>query len=127
MAAQSVHRTTADEPDQTGCHEGPTIHFDRPPAGASVPLPSDSPLGPPLCGGECRADVRWEGRVRRNFSTVVGGQWRTSKKQRSTEKRWPSSDRRGREWVRRTAIATRAEQSRCQVGPTKSLSPAGRS
>jgi hypothetical protein len=37
MAAQSVHRTTADEPDQTGCHEGPTIHFDRPPAGALAP------------------------------------------------------------------------------------------
>jgi hypothetical protein len=30
-AAQSVHRTTADEPDQTGCHAGPPIHFDRPP------------------------------------------------------------------------------------------------
>jgi hypothetical protein len=30
MAAQSVHGTTADEPDQTGCHEGPTILFDRP-------------------------------------------------------------------------------------------------
>jgi hypothetical protein len=26
--------TTADEPDQTGCHEGPAIHFDRPRAGA---------------------------------------------------------------------------------------------
>jgi hypothetical protein len=33
-AAQSVQRTTADEPDQTGCHAGPTIHFDRPRAWA---------------------------------------------------------------------------------------------
>jgi hypothetical protein len=39
MAAQSVHRTTADEPDQTGCHEGPTIHFDRPPCRSPRPSP----------------------------------------------------------------------------------------
>jgi hypothetical protein len=39
MAAQSVHRTTADEPDQTGCHEGPMIHFDRP---VQEPLPQTS-------------------------------------------------------------------------------------
>jgi hypothetical protein len=33
-AAQSVHRTTADEPEQTGCHAGPTIH---PRAGTPAP------------------------------------------------------------------------------------------
>ena len=39
-AAQSVHRTTADEPEQTGGHAGPTILFDRtrqdPPPLASI-------------------------------------------------------------------------------------------
>jgi hypothetical protein len=44
MAAQSVHRTTADEPEQTGCHEGPTIHFDRPPGGSPTPR-FNRPLG----------------------------------------------------------------------------------
>jgi hypothetical protein len=39
-AAQSVHCTTADEPDQTGCQEGPTIHFDRPPCRNPRPLAS---------------------------------------------------------------------------------------
>jgi hypothetical protein len=37
-AAQSVQRT--------GCHEGPTIHFDRPPAGTPAPRLIRFPVGP---------------------------------------------------------------------------------
>jgi hypothetical protein len=38
MAAQAVHRTTARWGlTRTECHEGPTIHFDRPPAGTPAP------------------------------------------------------------------------------------------
>jgi hypothetical protein len=51
MAAQSAHRTTADEPDQTGFHEGPTILF-TPPAGSPAPRLIRSPVGPPFC--DCR-------------------------------------------------------------------------
>jgi hypothetical protein len=55
MAAQSVHRTTADEPDQTGYHEGPTIHFDRP---QQEPRPSlhSFPCGP--AAPTSRSDVQ---------------------------------------------------------------------
>ena len=35
MAAQSIQRT--------GCHEGPTIHFDRPRAGTPAPSPHSFP------------------------------------------------------------------------------------
>jgi hypothetical protein len=55
MAAQSVQRTTADEPDQTGCHEGPTIHFDRPPAGTPPLTSSDFRCGPPAIPNAMRA------------------------------------------------------------------------
>ena len=38
-------------PDQTECHEGPRIHFDRPRAGTLAPSPPSFPrLGPPFCG-----------------------------------------------------------------------------
>jgi hypothetical protein len=47
-AAQSVQRTTADEPEQTGGHEGPTIHFDRPRAGTPAPRLIRFPVGPGL-------------------------------------------------------------------------------
>jgi hypothetical protein len=43
--AQAVHRTTADEPEQTGCHEGPPIHFDRPRAGTPAPRLIRFPVG----------------------------------------------------------------------------------
>jgi hypothetical protein len=46
-AARSVHCTTAGEPDQTGCHEGPTLHFDRPlgfPVGPAVLWASAEPV-----------------------------------------------------------------------------------
>jgi hypothetical protein len=35
-----------DEPDQTGGHEGPTIHFDRPRAGTPAPRLIRFPVGP---------------------------------------------------------------------------------
>jgi hypothetical protein len=51
MAAQSVHCTTADGPDQTGCHEG--AHDSLRPAPVQEPPPLASlvsRLGPPFCG-----------------------------------------------------------------------------
>jgi len=73
---------------------------------------------------EANAESRCDGgRVRRNFPTVGLGSRRMSKKPRSTEKRWPSSDRAGSECARRAVIASRGEQSRCQVGPTISVRP----
>jgi hypothetical protein len=54
MAAQSVQRTTADEPDQTGCHEGPTIHFDRPPCRNPAPHLIGFPLWA-ACHSQCHA------------------------------------------------------------------------
>jgi hypothetical protein len=54
MAAQAVHRTTADEPDQTRCHEGPTIQL-RPAAREPPPLTSlVSPCGPANLWAKCR-------------------------------------------------------------------------
>jgi hypothetical protein len=70
MAAQSVHRTTADEPDQTGCHEGPTIHFDRP-VQEPPPLTSFiSPCGPATLGASAE-QVRWVRRSLSNFGPSI--------------------------------------------------------
>jgi hypothetical protein len=65
----SVRSTTlATLAEQNRCQVGPTILFDRPRPGTPTPLLNHFPLGRPLCGGKCRADVR---RVRRNFSIVA--------------------------------------------------------
>ncbi len=61
--------------------------------------------------------VRWEGRVRRNFSTVGGGQV-GGRRRSSGRSGGLRSSGAGWECARRTAIAARAEPSRCQVGPT---------
>jgi hypothetical protein len=42
-------------PDQTECHEGPRIHFDRPRAGTPPLTSSDFRCGPATLWGECRA------------------------------------------------------------------------
>ena len=76
-------------PTRTEVKRGPNSL--RPPrAGTPVPPPSDFPLGPPLCGAsaEPRCDGRWcDGIFQRSWA----GRWRTSKKQRSMEKGWPSA------------------------------------
>jgi hypothetical protein len=41
--------------DQTRRHEGPTIHFDRPPAGTPAVTSFVSPCGPATLWAECRA------------------------------------------------------------------------
>jgi hypothetical protein len=58
MAARSVHRTTAVEPDQTGGHEGPTIHFDRPRAGTPAPRLIGFPVGSAVLWASAEP-VRW--------------------------------------------------------------------
>jgi hypothetical protein len=56
----SVHSTTlATLAEQSQCQVGPTILFDHPPPGSPAPHRSDFPVGRPLCGVECRAEVRW--------------------------------------------------------------------
>jgi hypothetical protein len=60
-AAQSVHRTTADEPDHTGCHAGPTIHFDRPPCRNPRPSPHSFPSWARHSVVPSAEQVRWAG------------------------------------------------------------------
>ena len=101
---------------------GPTILFDRPPCRIPRPLLHPISFWPrhsvmragPTCEGSGGAAEFFRQRGR------AGGDVEEAA---VTEKRWPSSDRRGREWVRRTAIATRAEQGGCQGGAHNSVRP----
>ena len=62
---------------------GGTQNSVRPPRqGTPSPPPSDFPVGWPLCGGECRAEVRWCGET---FQTGPTGKVRTVRK-RGTER-----------------------------------------
>jgi hypothetical protein len=56
----SVHSTTIDPlAEQSRCHVGPTILFDRSRPGTPTPHFNRFLLGRPLGGDECRADGRW--------------------------------------------------------------------
>jgi hypothetical protein len=79
---ESVHGTTLDTiAEQSRRQVGPTILLDRPWPGSPAPPPSDFPVGRPLGGDQCRAEVRWE---RRNSSTVARRQVATVRKRRAT-------------------------------------------
>ena len=73
-------------------------------------------LGRPLCGDECRADVRWVRAELFNRRPQAGTDGQESSGRR--EVRWRSSGRPGSGSVHYTTLYTLAEQSRCHVGPT---------
>jgi hypothetical protein len=80
-AAQSVHRTTADEPDQTGCHEGPRFTSPGPPC---RPPPLLASIVSVWAGHsvETSAEPRCDGRGQ-NFSIVARRQVPTVRKRRT--------------------------------------------
>jgi hypothetical protein len=88
------------------------------------PLPSDFDLGPPLCGGRCRAEVRWERRCNGIFPTVILGRSGEVEEAAVMKKRWPSSERARWECVRRAAIATRGKAGPMSGGAPRFCSTA---
>jgi hypothetical protein len=123
--SESVHSTTlATLAEQNRCQVGPTILFDRPRQDPPTPRFNRSPVGPPLCGDQCRAEVRRVGG--RSFSNFVPRFRPLDKddalpmvrKACAGEMRWRPGGRPGSESVHSTTLATLAEQNRCQVGPT---------
>jgi hypothetical protein len=51
----TVRKADAREMRWRLCHEGPTIHFDRPRAGAPAPHLIHFPVGRPFCGGRVQS------------------------------------------------------------------------
>jgi hypothetical protein len=110
----TVRRTTVDSPaEQNRCQVGPQFCSTTPGPGSPAPPFNRFLLGRPLCGDECRAEVRW---VREHFN-VARRQVPTVRKRRTEKKRWRPGGRPGPESVHSTTLATLAEQNRCQVGP----------